>query len=436
MDIVKKNLVSIICGVVALLAVVAAFVWPLNGYLEELQEKVKKRAAVEQKVQSLLNKSRTVPVFTVDPSKPEADRLPKFPSTEIIDKGKKAMKLVRTQSEKVYDAAWQLNNAGHGLVAEGSLPRPVSDRIAILFRQTLQDELDRLRTEVLLAGIPPTDEEIENRKGMIWQEMQKKFIVIDNEVKNQEAVMAQYHAAADKVRDQMKEEMATKWKMYIDPVSVMRVPAYVPSEGGRSAEPNQIWWAQVAFWVTQDVAAAIKDLNASSSKVADSPVKNLVVLSIPDHFHGVTTASGGGIDRGAAAGEEGQATGGPPDPTIAVPEKPALSPTKRASNNLFDVLHFRLVVDVEADKVPLFIKTLATNRFISVLRLEMNPVDSQLKQIQGYVYGPRPVVTLDLDCEAVFMRQWTLKYMPRGKNSVREQLGIPDDQTGRQAMNQ
>jgi hypothetical protein len=85
-----------------------------------------------------------------------------------------------------------------------------------------------------------------------------------------------------------------------------------------------------------------------------------------------------------------------------------------------------MTVDVEADQVPMFLKTLSTNRFITVTRLEMNPVDSQLKQILGYVYGNRPVVTLDIDCEVLFMRQWTVKLMP---DYIKRALGIPTDAT-------
>jgi hypothetical protein len=434
MEIVKKNLVSIICGVVALAALVAAFVWPLDGYFTDLKARVDKRAALEKKVQALINKPRTLPVFTMDPSKPDGDRLTKFPSREIIRKGTDAQKQVRTQSDKVYDAAWRLNNEGHGLVSEGSLPRPLSDSIAISFRSKLQAALDQLRTQELLAGVPPTDEELKNRKGQIWADMQKKFIVVNDQVKNQEAVMKEYNAAIAKLPDLMKEEMATKWKMYIDPVNVMRVPDYIPADG-RSPDPNQIWWAQVAFWVTRDVASSIRDLNADSRTVTTSPVKNLLYLNIPDTFFPpMTNLAAGGGGRGDPA-ESGATspTGGLPDPAIAIPDGAAQSPTRRISNNLFDVVQFRLIVDIEADKVPLFLKTLATNRFLSVIRLEMNPVDSQLKQIMGYVYGSKPVVTLDLDCEAVFMRQWTIKYMPKGRGSIREMLGIPDEQ-GKTAM--
>src|SRR5258705_10592793 len=138
MEMVKKNLVSIICGVVALAALVAAFVWPLDGYFSDLKARVDKRAALEKKVQALVNKPRTLPVFTMDPSKPDGDRLTKFPSREIIKKGTDAQKQVRTQSEKSYDVAWRMNNEGHGLVSEGSLPRPRTDSIAISFRSKLQ----------------------------------------------------------------------------------------------------------------------------------------------------------------------------------------------------------------------------------------------------------------------------------------------------------
>jgi hypothetical protein len=435
MEIVKKNLVSIICGVVALAALVAAFVWPLDGYFTDLKTRVDKRAQIEKKVQGLVNKVRTLPVFTADPSKPDGDRLTKFPSREIIKKGNEAQKAVRTQSDKVYDAAWRMNNEGHGLVSEGSLPRPLSDSIAISFRSKLQAALDQLRMQELLAGVPPTDEELKNRKGQIWAEMQKKFIIVNDQVKNQEAVMKEYNAAIAKLPDLMKEEMATKWKMYIDPLYVMRVPDYIPADG-RSPDPNQIWWAQVAFWVTRDVASAIRDMNADSRTVTTSPVKNLLYLSIPDSFFPAMTNQAVGASSRGDSGDSGATspTGGLPDPAIAIPDGAAQSPTKRISNNLFDVVQFRLMVDIEADKVPLFLKTLATNRFVSVIRLEMNPVDSQLKQITGYVYGSKPVVTLDLDCEAVFMRQWTIKYMPKGRGSVREMLGIPEEQGNKTAM--
>jgi hypothetical protein len=163
--------------------------------------------------------------------------------------------------------------------------------------------------------------------------------------------------------------------------------------------------------------------------VLNSPVKNLLLLDVPWQFFpgqgntGAINIGGGDPNADPSAMP---VTGGQPDPTIAIPEGSPVSPTKRLSNNLYDVIHFTMAVDIEASAVPLFLKTLSTRRFISVLELDMDAVDSQVLKFDGYVYGDRPVVQLRLRCEALLMREWTIKYMPKG---VRTMLGIPDATT-------
>ena len=225
----------------------------------------------------------------------------------------------------------------------------------------------------------------------------------------------------------MKQEMATKYKVYMSQ-ALMQPSPMLPADG-KSADVLSIWWTQVEFWVWSDVASAIRETNAKARNVTEAPVKHLVNLTIKDDFFpsiatgGVVAAVPGG-DPNAAAALRARL----PDPTVAIPDSPLAvqTPTKRTSNNLYDVVQFSMTVDVEADQVPMFLKTLSTNRFITVTRFEMNPVDSQLKQILGFVYGNRPVVTLDLDCEALFMRQWTVKLMP---DYIKRALGIPTDAT-------
>ena len=57
-------------------------------------------------------------------------------------------------------------------------------------------------------------------------------------------------------------------------------------------------------------------------------------------------------------------------------------------------------------------------------------------QINRFVYGPRPVVTLTLKCESLFLRHWTVAWMPDtirtllkapGKQWKRPDLTIPED---------
>jgi hypothetical protein len=243
---------------------------------------------------------------------------------------------------------------------------------------------------------------------------------------NEKQINDQYEAAVRKLPGEMQREMATSNKMYVNPSVVMKVPESIPSDG-RSADPVAIWWAQVEYWVTNDIVTAIKELNGKSPNVLASPVKNLLALQLPNP---PTFFPPPAQLQPAAEGAPTVATGGLPDPTVPVAEAPDKSPTKRISNNLYDVLQFTVALDIEADRIPIFLDALSANRMISVIRLETFPVDPKLKQLQGYVYGPKPVMTVVLDCEALFMRQWTVKLMPR---AVREALSIPDQGSGARA---
>ena len=419
LEIVKKNLISIICGVVALVALVAVFVWPLDGYYADLNQRASARAAVHGKVDGLLKKNRSLPVL--DFNNPEVAPLPKFPSEYVIAVGKQAQEKVKTESKRVYDIAWQLNSAHHGLNVPGSLPNP-SAVVAINFRRNIQAAYDKLREE-LSAGVPPTPEERKIREGVVWEEVRKKEIVVGDVVTNQPQIMEEYNERIRRLPEEMKQEMATKYKVYMSQL-LMRPSASLPER--ESANVLSIWWTQVGYWVSRDVAMAIKETNAKAQNVTEAPVKHLVNLVIREDFFPPITGQGGmpapppGFGDPTAVATP--ATGGLPDPTVPLPDGGTQTPTKRVSNNLYDVVQFSMTVDVEADHVPAFLKTLSTNRFITVTRMEMNPVDSQLKQILGYVYGTRPVVTLDLDCEALFMREWTIKLMP---DVIKRALGIP-----------
>ena len=266
------------------------------------------------------------------------------------------------------------------------------------------------------------------REGAIWSELEKKRIIVGEQVTNEQQIIDEFNERIRKLPDEMKQEMATKYKVYMSQALMQPSPS-LPADG-KSADVLSIWWTQVQFWVASDVAAAIREFNAKAMNVTEAPVKHLVNLVIQEDFFPPIMGGAGsspmmmpppGGDPSAAPAAP---AGGPPDPTIPIPDGSTQSPTKRVSNNLYDVVKFSMTVDVEADKVPAFLKTLSTNRFITVIRFEMNPVDSQLKQILGYVYGNRPVVTLDIDCEALFMRQWTIRWMPE---VIKRALGISAD---------
>ena len=81
MEIVKKNIISIICGVVALAAVAVWFTIG-TGKQQEVQDKLAQSKQTHDALAALLTKTRQLP--TVDPDNPTTDNLKQFPSEKII----------------------------------------------------------------------------------------------------------------------------------------------------------------------------------------------------------------------------------------------------------------------------------------------------------------------------------------------------------------
>jgi len=424
MDIVKKNIVSIICGVIALAAVVAVFVWPLPGYYDQLNADATKRAQRQQVIQRLLNQTRTVP--NPNPNNPGAEQpLVQFPSTEVIDKGAKARADIEQQAKAIYYEAVKLNKKAskpEELAVPGSLPKPFSDTLALKFHELLSEQLENLRTKVLGAGMPPTPTEIGTRQLQLWKGLEPSITYVGDQPTNLDAVMARYQREAARIPAEMQKQYADRIKVYVDPTQVMTVPATIPTD--RAPSTADMWWAQVEFWIAQDVVKTINGLNAKAKSVETSPVKAIRLLRVPATFFPdaastAAAAAGRGDDAAAEVNPEG---GAAPDPSVALPDGSAQSPTRRVSNPLFDVVQFDLSVDIEADQVARFLKHLATERFITVLNMEMVNVDTQAMQAARFVYGNRAVVTLTLKCEALFLRHWTIRFMP---DSIRKIVGAP-----------
>jgi hypothetical protein len=79
---------------------------------------------------------------------------------------------------------------------------------------------------------------------------------------------------------------------------------------------------------------------------------------------------------------------------------------------MYDVVDFKLVVDVDSSKVNQFIQTLEHNRLITILSENEYALNSEIEASHGYLYGSGSSVRLVLDGEELFMRDWTKKLMP------------------------
>lgn len=221
-------------------------------------------------------------------------------------------------------------------------------------------------------------------------------------------------------------------------------------------KPDELWEGQVQLWIMRDIMHAIAQVNQvddnPQASVLNSPIKRLVRLGDVPGYVGMHTVGGvfdetdsdtdGGFDRerrtprsrpsgeGSGASRSDQVPSIYPDPpselepkepTDAAPEHFGITPSGRVSNSVFDVRHSRLVIDIEWDKLPLFVEQLRKTNFMTVIDADIRDLDEYALLREGYVYGKGDVVRANLLIESLWFREWTGELMPK---VVRQKLLI------------
>src|SRR5688572_708736 len=120
MGLVKKNIVSILCGVVAIAAIVAWF-WPVGGMFADLQTELDTRASTYQQVDQLRTAPRKLPTLVLEAG--EQATLDRFPNDKVIEVGDRAVAALKDQSKRMLDTVSGRNV--HKPLVAGSLPRPI-----------------------------------------------------------------------------------------------------------------------------------------------------------------------------------------------------------------------------------------------------------------------------------------------------------------------
>lgn len=419
MELVKKNILSIICGVVALIAIVASFV-PLGGYIEALQGDLNKSKSSFESLTSLKSKPRNLPTLSLDETTPRP--LGMFPSQDVIDKAGNVVKEVEAQSIKMRDAAVAMNRRLP--LVPRSLPSPgANDELS--FRNRYLDlmsfgpngEISPILKKYN-AGVLPKTEEITRFIALKRQEIERDRVIrgVNGQIANPEEIAQALAEAATQIPAQMRQNVADRSMFYVDALTLDRMTEINPQQ---RPTPITIWWAQVALWVQQDVLAAITEANKGSESLTKAPVKRLTKVSVPFMNSFVTAAAAAAPVAGAA----------PPtgDPfalaDAAITKVVQASPTGRVSNGMFDVVQFKVDLIMEVDKIPAFLRTLSHNRLMTAYQVDVKAVDAEQARLEGFHYGDKPVSQVTLSCEALLLRHWTIPLMPK---FIKQQLGVPE----------
>src|SRR5438067_8978087 len=382
MELVKKNMLSIIFGVIAILAIAADF-YPMGGKREALKTEAAAHAKKAEELRGLLTKPRSLPI--VKPGGTEAEPLNGFPTKQAVEVAHQATEQVNKAADALaIKASDEINK--HKPLVEGALPGSPGDTLpasrfapyyvgmfpppsqqasvgtpAVTTPASRPSDSPPSLMEILHAGVPPTNEELAlarvDRQKQVEQEVTR---LGPNGPINQQEVMDAVAAAFKTLNEEMRSATAKKCKVYVAPDAFALYPnmtvAAVP-------EPTHIFWAQIGLWVQEDVCKGIAEMNEGSANVMEAPVKRLVKINFLNDntptqtaqpgpvpvfvIPGLQTTQGVGTDTGMSmpgvTDASGATTAGPPmdvNVDLTKNKNTLLSPTGRQSNGLFDVVHF------------------------------------------------------------------------------------------------
>jgi hypothetical protein len=439
---IKKNMLSLSCAVVALVCV-GLFFYPLGGMQDTLQQSATDRGNVYGSLNSLLKPGqRKLPVHDLDGTDP--GQLPFFPNKPTIDKGHEANAKWKEYSDYTLKLMIEMNQSQHPKLMQTVLPDKTSDPDYLAFPEVYQKVLSsdpnmtgigykdakppidpdntlryykalNIQNDILHGGMPPSLADVDAAGKALYEgTYRQQLIEANGQVVNQAEVDGRWKADVAGLQLRMEKMDARKYRVYVD------TDAFGPSTkmalGGRSMM-DDIWYCQMQVWVDQDIARAVMEANAGASDVLDAPVKRLIRVDIkPNQTMYVMLPPANG------SGQPGQpVVAAPASDTAPILPNYTVSVTGRYSNPMYDVVSFKVLMDVDATKVNQVLETLSKRTLMTVTEENMYTLSSEAESAKGYLYGRDPVVRLELRVDAPFFREWTKPWMP---DAVKMQLGI------------
>ena len=431
---VRGNWVIVACGVVILLTLVLA---PLfSGSLEE---------GVRQTAEERARKVSEIAGFERSPVQLDVPGQASRSGTGVVNAAlletyREVTTALREDADAVRSLAVEHNRKQRGVVSPEAFPKPpASQRETIQFdvHQRIVRAYDALLASVR-AGEPPAADavasELQRRESQFITNTLRKRSRADLDARE----TADLAAELAKARLVRYGERARELSFYASADSLDMPPA--PQQSRISTAEMFDW--QWRLWIAEDLLGAIAMANVDAASVVESPVKRVVSLTVLDELPGTTRSSGdasgfggggiagrrgldgeGGEGGGVAAGGTGDDTLGPVniDASVEAPLDFSRTFTGRKSNAVYDVRNVELVLVVATEQLPTLFDALAKRNFMTVLDLELRPADAFDAARLGYIYGTSPVSEATLLIETVWLREWTVPFMP---SDARQALGI------------
>jgi len=392
MDLLKRHLFLILCGVAA----AAGIVLGATG----LRAMPKVRADLESAAGVFKNLESLQPV-----------------NERMIDAEQKRIDAILDDRAKVLERAKQLHR--YESLVQGVFPAG-GPQARVEFR-TKYNEAIRALFGSLTSGGPPTQADIDRMKDTIDTEKasEKQFgadretgplrtpadVLTKAGIRVDSAARASV-AAAQRVlcyavpffEDRPPEKVASlEFTMALKDTSTLQAP-----------ELADCWRAQLSYWIQKDVVGAIVAANNEAADAARAaktdpwvgimPVKEVISIRVAADY---VSAEG---DLYAPAQPGGYT--------------PALVPgtaqsvfTGTASGDSFDVIQFTVKLIMDQRDIPVLVQRITNNTFHTLVRASYKAVPPN-KNMVGKIYGPEPVVSVVLDFETVMLGEVFRQWMP------------------------
>jgi hypothetical protein len=428
MDFIKKRWLLIVFGLIGIVAFVAVFITPLPGMFDELDQQVDRRAEKATEISRLLNANRQQP--DLDPESDEPGELTIFPTKSVVDEGRAAVEAFQSQAEEVKNKALSINR--RVLLVNDSLPLPANSATEFIIKENYHRAYQRrmnlsgttfeqtLIADPLNGTYPLTGDNVVAEQNRIETDINRRRVFDDdgNEV-NAESLDREMEEKLADVERVLMFRKAQNHAMYVDRNALDLWDGLTGTDPA-SISNVDIFYSQLGLWVQQDIAAALAAVNGDSSSVATSPVKHLISIEVDE-----TAIAGGEGSSSGRTGRPGQFNAAPvvgSDVAVPVDASATLTPdygqsvTGRKSNPMYDVVPYTIRLRIAAAEMPRVLKAFGTNRLMSVRNIsEFSAIDNAVAMADGgFVYGDDPVVEIVVEAEALFLREWLVRFIPDG----------------------
>lgn len=345
--------------------------------------------------------------------------------------------------QQVVQEAVEFNRRGRSPVIEGVLPTPPDDRTR---RQTLllefakafvpdparpgQSVYERMLADIN-AGGPASRadlaQELSNIQDLEMQRRQsaspdgqvapEELDEIRTKLVNQR--LGQYSSRA--------REISVYADLTIFPKTPEQSPYYphTPVSGPPTVKECFRW--QYDAWLAQDLLAAIKTANTADGRLLsleEAPVKRIRGLgaAAPAFAAAAVVPQTGRYGRAIETEPIDAGT----DPTTALIESNFdrdLTGRGAEPNQLYDVRQASILLYVDSARLPRVLDAFGETNFMTVTDVRITNLDLDAELSQGFYYGDDYVVQVQVWLEALYLREWTERFMPA---PVRAALGLPE----------